>query len=410
MTSYPSLIPESQKWASIIAQSAEMHPLPKIPGFATKAIHEGQEAEAIHGSLNVPIYFSSTFKQPSPGVLTSKFDYGRAGNPTTDALNTCFAAIEEGKYGLTFSSGCAATSAIIMTMSAGDHIITIDDVYGGTNRMLNKIFKRFAIEVSMIDLTVENLLSEIKPNTKILWIESPTNPTMKITDIQAICKLAKSKGIITVVDSTFSSPYLQTPLLLGADMVMHSCTKYLSGHSDVIAGMMVTNDIELYKKVYFNLLSLGGCISPFDSYILLRSLKTLKVRMREHCKNGSAVAVYLLGHPKVAKVYYPGFKNHPNYEVAVKQMRHPGAMISFELKGDFDSARLFIKSLKVFILAESLGGVESLVESPALMTHMSVPIEQREKLGISNTLIRISVGIEEVEDLLDDLENALEMI
>ena len=401
---------KSQKWVSMIAKSAEMHPVPEYLSFATKAIHEGQESEAIHGSLNVPIYFSSTFKQSSPGVLTSKFDYGRAGNPTTEALNTCFAAIEGGKYGLTFASGCAATSAIIMTMSAGDHIITIDDVYGGTNRMLNKIFKRFAIEVSMIDLTIENLLSEIKANTKILWIESPTNPTMKITDIQAICKVAKSKGIITVVDGTFSSPYLQTPLLLGADMVMHSCTKYLSGHSDVIAGMVVTNDVELYKKVYFNLLSLGGCISPFDSYILLRSLKTLKVRMREHCKNGSAVAVYLHGHPKVAKVYYPGFKNHPNYEVAVKQMRHPGAMISFELKGDFDSTRLFIKSLKVFILAESLGGVESLVESPALMTHLSVPVEQREKLGISNTLIRISVGIEDVEDLLDDLENALEMI
>lgn len=412
MSSYVSdKEPQVKKWADVVAESLKRHPLPSVPGFATLAIHQGQEAESVHGSINVPIHYSSTFKQRSPGEMYSKFDYSRAGNPTIDALNQCYAALECGAFGLTFSSGCAASSAVFMIMSAGDHVISIDDVYGGTNRMLNRIFKRFGLETSMIDLSpekmVQNLEAAIRPTTKMIWLESPTNPTLKVTDIAAVCSWARERGILSVVDNTFASPFLQNPLLLGADVVLHSCTKYLSGHADIIAGMIVTNRKDLYDRIYFNLLSLGGCISPMDAYLLLRSAKSLKPRMIEHCKNGAAVVTYLSKHPKVSRIYYPGLQSHLGYEIAEKQMRHPGAMISFELKGDLDTARRFLASLKVATLAESLGGVETLVESPALMTHMSVPPEQRAILGIGDTLIRLSVGIEEIEDILDDLEQAL---
>jgi cystathionine beta-lyase/cystathionine gamma-synthase len=378
--------------------------------MATIAIHKGQEAELIHGSINVPIHYSSTFKQRSPGELFSKFDYTRAGNPTVDALNQCYAGIEGGAFGLSFASGCAAATAVFLTLTAGDHILSIDDVYGGTNRMLNRIFKKFDLETTMIDLTLDNLEANVRPNTRILWIETPTNPTLKVTDIELVCGWARARGIVSVVDNTFASPFLQNPLRLGADVVLHSCTKYLGGHADIIAGMVVTNRKDLYDKIFFNLLSLGGCLSPMDAFLLLRSVKSLKARMLEHCKNGAAVVQYLSTHPKVTKIYYPGLESHLSYKIAQKQMRHPGAMLSFELRGDMDTARKFLKALKVFTLAESLGGVESLVESPALMTHMSVPAEQRALLGISDTLIRMSIGVEDVEDLLDDIEQALAVV
>ena len=272
--------------------------------------------------------------------------------------------------------------------------------------MLNKIFSKFGVETSMIQLTVENLEKTVKENTRLIWFETPTNPLLKVADIEAICSFAKSMGIKTVVDNTFATPYLQSPLLLGADIVLQSCTKYLGGHSDVIAGMIATNDEELYKKVYFNLMSLGGCISPMDAFLLMRSLKSMKVRMVEHCKNASAVVAFLQTQDKVTKIHYPGFGSDEDAQVVKRQMRHPGAMVSFEIQGDLESSKRFLKTLKVFTLAESLGGAESLIELPALMTHASVPPEQRARLGITDTLIRISVGLEDVEDLLDDLERA----
>lgn len=410
MSLYKKQENESTNISNFIKETTKEFEIISNPGFSTRSIHEGNDPEPIHGSINVPIHFSSTYKQKSPGELFSKFDYSRAGNPTVDALNTCFASLEHGKFALTFSSGCAASTAIFMTLNSGDHVISIDDVYGGTNRMMNKIFSRFGLKISMIDMTPEIFKKTVTPNTKLVWIETPTNPTLKVVDIEAICKICKELGLISVVDNTFASPYLQSPLLLGADIVLHSCTKYISGHSDVIAGMIVTNQEELYKKIYFNLLSLGGCISPFDAYILLRSVKTLKVRMEEHCKNGFIIAKFLEKHPKVMKVNYPGLKSCKSYEIAKKQMRHPGAMVSFELIGDVETARKFMQNLKLFTLAESLGGVESLIESPALMTHMSVPKDQREMLGIGDTLIRVSIGIENIEDLLKDLEEGFSSI
>jgi len=377
------------------------------PNFATRAVHAGQDPETVHGSINVPIHLSSTFAQKGPGELFSKFDYTRGGNPTVDALNTCIASLEKGKHALTFSSGCAATTSILMTLSAGDHVISIDDVYGGTNRLMNKVLSRFNLQFSMIDMTVENLKKTITDKTKIVWIETPSNPTLKVTDIKAICEFTKEHNIITVVDNTFASPVLQTPLSLGADIVLHSCTKYMGGHSDVIAGTIITNEEKLYKNILFNLLSIGGCISPFDAFVLLRSLKTLNIRIKEQCRNAFAIAKFLEKHEKINKIYYPGIESHPNHKVAKAQMRHPGAMISFDLKGNVESTRTFLKSVKVFTLAESLGGVESLIEAPGLMTHMSVPAEQRAKLGITDTLIRVSVGVENMEDLLEDMEQAL---
>ena len=413
MSSYEVPDQSSAKWSQLLRE-AEQHPKPATavinPSFSTNAIHKGQEPEAVHGSINVPIHLSSTYKQLAPGVLASKYDYTRAGNPTVDALNECLASLEHAKFGLTFASGCAATTSVLMTLSPGDHVISIDDVYGGTNRLLNRVLARFGLQVSMINLTPENLEKEMRPNTRVVWIETPTNPTLKIADIEALCRVAKQHGALTVVDNTFASSYLQSPLLLGADAVIHSCTKYIGGHSDVIAGAFLTSNEELYLKVKFNLLSMGACISPFDSYVLLRSVKTLKVRMVEHCKNARAVARFLEAHPKVEKVFYPGLESNEGHEVAKKQMRDFGAMISCSLVGDSETAKKFIGNLKFFTLAESLGGVESLVESPALMTHMSVPKEMREKLGITDLLIRFSVGIENIEDLLDDLEHALSVI
>jgi len=406
MSLYQQFDNSCNKWKQLMETSAKEVPVLSHPGFSTVAIHEGQEAELVHGSVNIPIHYTSTYKQKEPNVCTSKFDYSRGGNPTVDALNQAYAGLERAKFALTFASGCAATNAILMTLEKGTHVITIDDLYGGTNRMLNKVFSKFGLETTMIEMTLENIEKSIKDNTKLIWLETPTNPLLKLADIEAVCSFAKSRGIKTVVDNTFASSYLQSPLLLGADVSLQSCTKFLSGHSDVIAGMIATNDEEIYKKVYFNLMSLGGCISPMDAFLLTRSLKTLKIRMREHCKSASAIIAYLKGNPQVSKIYYPGFGSDEQAQIAKKQMRHPGSMVSFEITGDLDTSKKFIKSLKVFTLAESLGGAESLIELPALMTHASVPAEQRARLGITDTLIRVSIGLEEVEDLLDDLERA----
>ena len=410
MTFYQLQNPNHQKWQEFITKVTKEEPEFVFPGFATNAIHTGQEPEQVHGSVNVPIHYSSTFKQNEPGKCMSKFDYSRAGNPTVDALTTCFASLEHGKFAVAFSSGCAATTAVLMTLAQGDHVISIDDVYGGTNRLFNKIFSKFGLEVSMIHMTIENLEKTVKGNTKIIWIETPSNPMLKIVDIELVCKFAKSKGIITVVDGTFLSPFIQNPLLLGADIVLHSCTKFIGGHSDIIAGIIVTNNKTIYDKVNFNLMSLGGCISPFDAFILLRSIKTLKFRMIQHCRNGIIIARYLENHPKVKRVYYPGVKSSPDFPIVQKQMRHFGSVMSFDIIGDLETSRKFLKSVKLFTLAESLGGVESLIELPAVMTHASVPKEHREHLGITDTLIRVSVGLEDVEDLLNDLENAFSNI
>ena len=378
--------------------------------FSTNSIHFGQEPEKVFGSINMPIHLSSTFAQRSPGVLYNKFDYTRAGNPTVDALEKCLAKLDCAKYGIMFSSGCAAISALISILSYGDVVVVGDDVYGGTNRLLNKIFKKFKLEVIMVDFSDPSWKKAVNEKVKIILIESPTNPTLKIFDIKDICSFARSKNIVSVIDNTFATSYLQSPILLGAHAVLNSCTKYIGGHSDCIGGVITTNCESLNEKIRFNLMSMGGCISPFDAYIFLRSIKTLKIRMIQHCKNAKIISEYLNTHPKVEKVIYPGLESHPQHELAKKQMRDFGGMITIYLKGGIEQTRALLENVKVFTLAESLGGVESLIECPALMTHMSVPPEQRKVLGISDTLIRFSIGIEDVEDLLDDIKNALENV
>lgn len=395
--------PENTKWDDLKNQSSDFIPK-EHPHFETKAIHSFQAPEPIFGSVNIPIHYTSTYAQTYPGKPYHDYDYSRAGNPTVNSMAKILADLEHAEYGVAFASGCAALNAVLGMLASGDHVICGDDVYGGTNRMLNRNFVKFGLQVSMINLTPETFAATIKENTKLLVFETPTNPTLKIMDIEALCKVARAKGIITMVDNTFASPYLQSPLLLGADLVMHSATKYLGGHSDVLAGLIATKSKPLYEKVHYNLLSLGGCLSPMDAFILTRSMKTLKIRMKEHCKNAHIIARYLDQHPQVKKVFYPGLESHPNHDIAKKQMRDFGAIISFELDGTESDVVLFMQSLKVFLLAESLGGVESLIESPALMTHLSVPSDQREKLGIKTTLIRASIGIEDINDLLDDLE------
>ena len=400
---------KSDKWNELKEKANKFVPV-EHPNFDTKAIHSFQPPEDVFGSVNVPIHYTSTYAQTYPNKPYNKFDYSRAGNPTVNAMARTFADLEYAEYGVAFSSGCGAMTAIISMLQSGDHIVCVDDVYGGTNRLLNKVFSKFGMNISMIDLTPENLEASIKENTKMVIFETPTNPTLKILDVEGLCKVAKAKGIISVVDNTFASPYLQSPLLLGADIVLHSGTKYLGGHSDVLAGLVATNSEPLYQKIHYNLLCLGACLSPMDAFILQRSMKTLKVRVRQQCESARIIAEYLNKHPQVLSVHYPGLESHPNHEIAKRQMRDFGGVMSFVLDGKEEDAVLFMQSVKMFLLAESLGSVESLIESPALMTHLSVPPEQREKLGIKPTLIRISVGLEDVDDLLDDLENAFKTV
>ena len=408
---YPNTSETYEKYSSLITAVGKS-PCDPYFGFSTKAIHSGQTIEAVHGCVNTPIYLSSTYAQKEPGSLYSTYDYSRCGNPTRTAFDDCMAALEHAKFGMSFSSGCAALTCVCLCLSAGDHVICCDDVYGGTQRYLREIgAKRCNLTVDFVDLTQLDAVEKArKPETKLLIVETPTNPTMKICDIQKLCEWAKSHKILSLVDNTFASPYLQSPILLGADICMNSCTKYIGGHCDVVMGTLTLNDKELRDRLYFVQKSFGGTPSPFESYLALRGLKTLKLRMEEHCKNAQIVAEFLVNHPKIERVCYPGLKSHPNHEVARKQMRGFGGMISIYLKGDLDAVKKFCSSLHIFICAESLGGVESLLQVPAIMTHASVPADIRKKLGIEDNLVRISVGIESVEDLLKDLEQALNLL
>jgi cystathionine gamma-lyase len=379
--------------------------------FGTKAIHAGQEPDPTTGAIMTPIYQTSTFVQEAPGEHKG-YAYARGKNPTRVALEKCLAALENAEHALCFSSGMGAVDTAIKLLSPGDEVIATDDLYGGTYRMFTKVFSKFGIVFHFVDMhDKEGVEKHINSKTKMMWIETPTNPMMKIIDVQYYTALAKKHNLISVVDNTFASPYLQNPLDLGADIVMHSATKYLGGHSDVIMGALMTNNKEYYDQLAFITNSCGPVPGPQDSFLVLRGLKTLHLRMKAHCENGKAVANFLRQHPKVGKVYWPGFEDHPNHDIAKKQMRDFGGMISFTLKSDsFNDASKLAKSLKVFSLAESLGGVESLVGHPASMTHASIPKEERVKTGLVDSLLRLSVGVEDQEDLIDDLKQALELV
>lgn len=376
-------------------------------GFSTRAIHAGQEPDGEFGAIMTPIYQTSTFVQSSPGVHKG-YEYARSGNPTRTALEANLAALEGGVHGLCFSSGCAAADCAIHLLSAGDHVVVCDDVYGGTYRLFKRVYQQLGIDCSFIDLSNPAALQKaIAANTKMVWIESPTNPLLKVLDIEALAKVARANGVMSVVDNTFASPYLQNPLRLGADIVLHSSTKYIGGHSDVIGGALITNSDELGSKLRFLQNAVGAVPAPNDCFLLLRSTKTLSVRMERHCQNALRLANWLEQHPKIERVIYPGLSSHPQHDLARRQMKLPGGMITIFLKGGLAQARTFLENVSLFSLAESLGGVESLIEHPAIMTHASIPAAERAKVGISDTLVRLSVGIEDVEDLEKDLETAL---
>lgn len=376
--------------------------------FGTKAIHAGVEPDPTTGAIMTPVYQTSTYVQESPGTHKG-YAYARGANPTRNALQKSLAALENGKYAICFSSGMGAADAVIKLLNPGDEVITSNDLYGGSYRMFRHVFERFGIKFHFIDLgnvnTINNYLND---KTKLLWLETPTNPLMGIVDISAYVEIARKRNILVVVDNTFASPYLQNPLDLGADIAMHSVTKYLGGHSDVIMGALIMNDEKLFKDLSFIQNSCGAVPGPQDSFLVLRGIKTLHLRMERHCLNGRIIAEYLKKHPKVGKVYWPGFPDHPNHEVAKRQMKDFGGMISFTLKDDnLEKAFSFMRSLKVFSLAESLGGVESLISHPASMTHASIPREERLKYGFVDSLIRLSIGVEDADDLVADLEQAL---
>ena len=379
-------------------------------GFATKAIHSGQEPDPSTGAIIGPIYTSSTYVQESPGEHKG-FDYSRTSNPTRKALEICMTDLEEGGQGFAFSSGMAATATVLELLDTGDHIISMDDLYGGTYRLFENVRKRSSgLEFSYSNLSsLEGLESLLKPNSRMIWVESPSNPLLKIVDLEKVSAFAKKHNLISVCDNTFCSSYVQKPLNLGFDVVLHSATKYLNGHSDVIGGLVVSSQEreDLAEQLAFLSNSIGSIMSPFDSFLVLRSLKTLAVRMEKHCENAFEIASFLEEHEAIEKIYYPGLSNHPNHEIAKKQMNGFGGMITAVLKGGLKTATTFLERTKIFALAESLGGVESLIEHPAIMTHASVPAEVRKDLGIEDGLVRLSVGIESVEDLLDDLNQAL---
>lgn len=376
--------------------------------LATKFIHAGATPDPSTGAIMTPIYQTSTYVQEAPGK-NKGFEYARSQNPTRKALEEALAIIENGKFGLAFSSGVAATDAVIKLLGPGDEVICGNDMYGGTYRLFTKVFEKFGIKFHYVDMhSVENISTYINSNTKLIWLETPTNPLMNICDIEAVSALAKKQNILVCVDNTFASPYLQNPLDLGADIVMHSVTKYLGGHSDVIQGCLVMNDADLREKLYFIQKSCGAVPGPMDCFLVLRGIKTLGVRMKAHCENGKIIANWLRNNSKVAKVYWPGFEDHPGHAIAKKQMRDFGGMISFELKNDsVDEAKRVLSSTHLFSLAESLGGVESLINHPASMTHASIPREERIKNGLSDSLIRLSVGIEDADDLIEDLKKAI---
>ena len=378
--------------------------------FATKAIHSGQEPDSATGAVIVPIYATSTYAQETPGQFKG-FDYSRTANPTRQSLEECMADLEGGSKAFAFASGMAATATVLELLDSGDHVISMDDLYGGTYRLFENVRKRSSnLEFSFVDLSnIETLKENLKPNTKMIWVESPSNPLLKVVDLKRVSEFAKENNLLCVCDNTFCSPFVQRPLDLGFDIVVHSATKYLNGHSDVVGGMAICSEAntDLAERLGFLSNSVGSIMSPFDSFLVLRSLKTLSLRMQQHCESASEIANFLDAHGSVEKVYYPGLPGHINHEVAASQMNGFGGMISVVIKGGLESATRFLENTKLFTLAESLGGVESLIEHPAIMTHASIPKEIRERLGIVDGLVRLSVGIEAIEDLKGDLEDAL---
>jgi cystathionine gamma-lyase len=378
-----------------------------MPGFSTRAIHAGQKPDPATGAVVVPIYQTSTFAQDALGKHRG-YEYSRTGNPTRAALETCIAALEGGAHGLAFGSGMAAEATVMQLLKPGDHTVAVDDLYGGSYRLFRRVLEPMGLSFSFVDGTdlaaVEKSLTD---RTRMVWVESPTNPLLKLVDIEAVSKLAHARQALLVVDNTFMSPYFQRPLSLGADIVVHSATKYLGGHSDVIGGTLVVNRDDLFERLAFLQNAVGGVPGPMDAWLVLRGLKTLAIRMREHDRNARLVATFLSEHPKVAHVFYPGLPNHPQREIARRQMSGFGGMISFEVKGGLEPARRVVERTQLFTLAESLGGVESLIELPAAMTHASIPAETRRAHGVADGLVRVSVGIEDVADLISDLDQAL---
>lgn len=375
--------------------------------FSTKAIHAGQEPDPSTGAIMTPIFQTSTYAQAGLGDHKG-YEYSRSHNPTRTALEECIAALEDGRYGLAFASGMAAEQAILSLLSAGDHMIACDDLYGGSFRIFERVMRRYNVDTSYVAAgNIEGYAKAIRPNTRLIWLETPTNPLLRLIDIQAVAEIAHQHNVLVVVDNTFASPYFQQPLKLGADIVVHSTTKYINGHSDVIGGALVLNNEEIYEAIKFYENAAGSVPSPFDAWLILRGIKTLAVRMRQHEENARMVAKFLAEHARVEKVYYPGLPSHPDYELAKRQMSGFGGMVSFQFKGGYEDVDKLVRRFKVFTLAESLGGVESLVCHPASMTHGSIPKEIRESRGLTDTLLRLSVGIEDAEDILADLQQAL---
>jgi cysteine-S-conjugate beta-lyase len=374
---------------------------------STTQILQSIPIDPLTGAISVPIYQTSTFVQEAPGV-NKGFDYARTGNPTRATLESIIAQLEEGKVGAAFASGLAAIDAVVKLLQSGDEILAVDDLYGGAFRLFTQVYQKFGITVNYVDSSkAENVFNAITPKTKLIWLETPTNPTLKISDIAAIAKIAKASGCWLCVDNTFASPALQKPLTLGADIVVHSATKYLGGHSDLIAGLIITKDEELGAKLKFIQNASGAILSPFDSWLIIRGIETLPLRIKQHCANAQIIAEYLEAHPQVDKVYYPGLASHVNHDIAKKQAKGFGGVVSFTLKNDTEPAALqFVTATKLFLLAESLGGIKSLISHPAKMTHKSIPAEKRRACGVSDSLIRLSVGLEEAGDLVKDLEEA----
>lgn len=377
--------------------------------FNSATIHGGQAPDPAYGAVMPPIYQTSTYAQTTPGGHKG-FEYSRTHNPTRQALEKSLASIENGKHGLAFASGLAAMDAVMKLLQPGDEVISTNDLYGGSYRLFTKIFEGFGLKFHFVGMNdLANVEAAINSNTKLIWVETPTNPMMNVVDIEAVANLTKKNNLLLAVDNTFASPYLQQPLNFGSDIVMHSATKYLAGHSDVVLGSLVVNDDDLHERLAFIQNASGAVPGPMDSFLTLRGIKTLHVRLQRHCENGKTVAEYLAAHPKIEKVYWPGFDTHPNHAVAKKQMKDFGGMLSFIPKGaDYKAAIKIVENLKLFTLAESLGGVESLAGHPASMTHASIPKEEREKSGVVDSLIRLSVGIEDAQDLIDDLAHAIE--
>jgi cystathionine gamma-lyase len=375
--------------------------------FDTLAVHAGTPPDPLTGAVMTPVYLTSTYVQEAPGKHKG-YEYSRTANPTRTALQNSLASLEKARFGLAFASGLSATNTVLNLFQKGDHIVCGDDVYGGTYRLFKRVFEQYGLEFSFVDTTNPSALEKaMLPHTRLLWLESPTNPLLKITDLSLAAEIAHRHGALVCVDNTFATPYLQNPLSLGADLVVHSTTKYLGGHSDVVGGAIVTNREDLYERLAFFQNAVGAVPGPLDCFLVLRGIKTLALRMRKHCENARAVAEFLKGHPKVERVYYPGLQEHPGHEIARRQMRDFGGMVSFEVKGGVENSLRVATGTHLFALAESLGGVESLIEVPALMTHASVPPEERERAGLRENLIRLSLGIEDAEDLIADLDSAL---